>query len=114
MIGKEDPVTGQSRGVMTFIRCVMVAVMVSDPAFVGACPLLVALVIAAPFRQWKVIIKVAPASTDPAGVPLLELSRAAWFAMVTMGPPEGGIADVTVTARGPPPVPEQMLFAVLC
>jgi len=33
--------------------------------------------------------------------------------MVAIAPPEGGW-DTTVTATGPPPVPAQTLFAVLC
>ncbi len=106
--------TGHNSGVMTDMRCVTLAVTESDPGLDGPCPLLVALVTAAPFRQWNVTLKVAPAMTELAGVPLLELSSAAWFAMVVMAPPEGGIADTTVTATGPPPVPAQMLFAVLC
>src|SRR6266851_3802727 len=92
----------------------MLAVMESEPALEGPLPLLVALVTAAPFRQWTVTVKVAPAITDPAGVPLFELSSAAWLAIVAMAPPDGGIADTTVTARGPPPVPAHMLFAVVC
>src|SRR5450756_2171727 len=99
---------------MTDMRSVMVAVTESDPGLDGPSPLLVALVIAAPFKQWNVMVKVAPAMTDPAGVPLFELSSAAWLAMVVMAPPDGGIADTTVTVIGPPPVPAQMLFAVLC
>src|SRR6266849_3269985 len=92
----------------------MLAVMASDPALEGPLPLLVALVTAAPFKQWNVTLKVAPAITDPAGVPLLELSSAAWLAIVVMAPPAGGIADTTVTATGPLPVPAHMLFAVAC
>src|SRR5258708_20633582 len=92
----------------------MLAVTESDPALDGPPPLLVALVTAAPFRQWNVTLRVAPASTEPAAVPLLELSSAAWLAIVAMAPPEGGIADTTVTATGPLPLPEQTLFAVVC
>ena len=114
MIGYEVPVTGHSKGVMTDMRSVMLAVTESDPASDGPPPLLVALVTAAPFKQWKVTLNVAPASTDPAGVPLLELSSAAWLATVMMAPLAGGIAETTVTATGPLPVSAQMLFAVLC
>src|SRR5260370_19694334 len=92
----------------------MVAVTEPDPALDGPPPLLVALVTAAPFRQWNVTLRVAPASTDPAAVPLLELSSAAWLAIVAMAPPEGGIADTTVTATGPLPLPAQTLFALVC
>src|SRR5258706_11971253 len=99
---------------MTDMRFVMLAVTESDPAFEGPPPLLVALVMAAPFRQWNVTLNVATASTDPAGVPLLELSSAAWLAIVAMAPPDGGIAETTVTATGPLPVPAQILFAVVC
>ena len=59
-------------------------------------------------------LSVAPAITEPAGVPSFELSSAAWFAMVTIDPPDGGIAEVTVTATGPPLVLAHTLFAVLC
>ena len=99
---------------MTDMRLVMLAVTESDPVSEGPAPLLVAFVMAAPFKQWNVTLKVAPARTDPAGVPLLELSSAAWLAIVMMAPPDGGIADTTVTATGPLPVPAQMLFAVVC
>src|SRR5712692_8617067 len=59
-------------------------------------------------------MSVEPAITDPAGVPLFELSRAAWLAMVTMGPPDGGMGELTVTASGPLPVLAQMASAVAC
>jgi hypothetical protein len=100
--------------VITDMRLVMLAVTESDPGSEGPPPLLVAFVTAAPFKQWKVTLNVAPASTDPAGVPLFELSSAAWLAIVAMAPPAGGIADTSVTATGPLPVPAQMLFAVVC
>ena len=59
-------------------------------------------------------LRVEPASTEPDGVPSFELSSDAWLAMVTICPPEGGIADVTVTASGPPLVPPHTLSAVPC
>src|SRR5450759_2306191 len=99
---------------MTDMRFVMLAVIESDPALEGPAPFPVALVTATPFKQWNVTVKVAPAITDPAGVPLLELSSAAWLAMVVMALPDGGIADTTVTATGPPPVPAHTLLAVFC
>jgi len=95
---------------MTDIRFVMDAVIESEPGSAGPLALPVALVIAAPLRQWKVMVSVAPAMTDPAGVPSLELSSAAWLAIVAMAPPAGGIGEVTVTASGP----LQIASAVLC
>src|SRR5258708_14710686 len=92
----------------------MLAVMESEPALEGPLPLLVAFVTAAPFRQWNVTVRVAPAITDPAGVPLFELSSAAWLAIVAMAPPDGGIADTPLTAPGPLPAPSPMVFAVVC
>lgn len=114
MIGNEVPVIGQSSGVMTDTRLVMVAVIESEPGFVGPAPLPVALVMPALFKQWNVTLMVAPAIVDPEGVPSLELSRAAWLAMVAMGPPAGGIEETTVTAVGPPPVPAHTRSAVAC
>src|ERR1700686_644288 len=105
---------GHSRGVMTFMRLVMLAVTESDPTLEGLPPLPVALVMAAPFKQWNATARVAPAVTDPAGGPSWELSRDAWFAMVVLDPPEGGIELTTVTATGPPPDPEQIALAVGC
>jgi hypothetical protein len=53
--------------------------------------------------------------TEPAGVPLLELSSDAWLAIVAIDEPAvGGSAEVTVTATGPPPVPAHTLLAALC
>ncbi len=98
------PTTGHSRGVMIRMVSLMVAVIESEPALCGPLPLAVALVIAALLRQWKVTDKVAPAMTEPAGVPLVELSSAASLAMVEMAPPDGGIGEMTVTASGPLPV----------
>lgn len=99
---------------MTDICLVIVAVMESEPGSAGPCPLPVALVMATPSRQWKVTAMVAPARTVPAGVPSFELSGAAWLAMVTIWPPEGGNADVTVTASGPPLVDPHTPSAVAC
>ncbi len=114
LIGNDPPVIGHNSGVTTDIGCVMVAVMESEPGSVGPLPFDVTLVTAAPFKQWKVTLTVAPAMTEPAGVPSFELSSAAWFAMVAIGPPAGGTDDATVTATGPLPVPAQTLSAVLC
>jgi len=51
---------------------------------------------------------------DPFAVPSLELSRAAWLAMVAISPVGGVTVDVRVVATGPPVVFAQALFAVLC
>jgi hypothetical protein len=77
-------------------------------------PLVVALVTAAPFKQWNVTLNVAPEIDEPAGAPVLELSSAAKFAIVARLPPLGGIGEVVVTATGPPEVLAQMVFAVDC
>ena len=77
-------------------------------------PLVVALVTAAPFKQWNVTLKVAPEIDEPAGAPVLELSRAASFAIVARLPPLGGTGDVTVTASGPAEVLAHIVFAVDC
>ena len=105
---------GHSTGVTIDICLVIRAVIESEPGLDGALLLAVAFVIAAPFRQWNVTESVAPAITEPASVPSFELSSAAWFAMVAIAPPEGGTAEVTVTATGPPPVPAHTLSAVEC
>src|SRR6266849_1133985 len=96
------------------IRMVSLMVAVIESELCGPLPLAVALVIAALLRQWKVTDKVAPAMTEPAGVPLVELSSAASLAMVEMAPPDGGIGEMTVTASGPLPVPAQTASAVAC
>src|SRR4029077_6244925 len=70
------PITGHRSGVMTRIVSVMVAVIESAPGLRGPRPLAFAWVTAAPLRQWKMTVSVAPAITEPAGVPLLELSSA--------------------------------------
>ena len=107
--------TGHSRGVITGKRCVIVTVTESEPGDEGPAPFAVALVTPAPLMRWKVTLKVAPETTEPDGVPLLELSSAAWFATVaTELPPAAGSAVVTVTAVGPLPVPAHTLLAVLC
>src|SRR5690348_7939452 len=112
--GYEPPVSGHRTGVMTDICLVIVAVMESEPGSAGPRPLPVAFVMATPLRQWKVTAIVAPARTVPAGVPSFELSSAAWLAMVTIWPPDGGTAVVTVTASGPPLVAAHTPLAVAC
>src|SRR5712692_398700 len=114
VMGICEPTIGQRRGVMIFMVLVRLAVTESDPASWGPLPLAVTLVMAAPLRQWNVIESVEPAITEPAGVPSFELSSAAWLAMVTMGPPDGGMGELTVTANGPLPVAAQTLSAVEC
>ncbi len=113
-MGNDPPVMGHNSGVMTDMGSVIEAVMESEPGSDGPRPLVVALVMAAPFKQWKVTLSVAPAITEPAGVPSFELSSEAWFAMVAIGPPPGGTAEVTVTAIGPLPVPAHTPSAALC
>ena len=105
---------GHNNGVTTLMGWVMVAVIESEPGSEGPLPLPVALVIATPFRQWKVTVSVAPAIAEPAGVPSLELSSAAWLAIVTTCPPDGGTAEVTVIATGPPLVLAHTALAVVC
>jgi hypothetical protein len=113
-IGKDGPTTGEMKGVRTLRVKLILTVTESEPGSVGPFPLDVALVMAAPFKQWKVTLKVAPEIEEPAGDPVLELSRAAELAMVAMGPPLGGIGEVTVVATGPPAVLEHAVLAVLC
>ncbi len=113
-MGNDTPVNGHRKGVMTGMGLMMVAVIESEPGSDGPLPFPVAFVIAAPFKQWNVMLIDAPAIAEPAGVPSFELSSAAWLAMVTIEPPDGGMADVTTTATGPPLVPAQTESAVLC
>ena len=112
-MGNDVPVTGQSRGVMTLRRYVTLTVTESDPGSSGPAPLLVALVMTLPARQWKVTLMVPPLITEPAAVPLLELSSDAMLTIDAIGLPPGGIAVVTVTAEGPP-APAQTASAVAC
>src|ERR1700686_4908573 len=92
----------------------MVAVTESDPGSDGPLPFPFSLVITSPPRQWNVTLRVAPERTVPAAVPSFELSSAAWFAIVTIEPPAGGMGEVTVLATGPPLVLEQTVLAVGC
>ena len=113
MIGNDVPVTGQSSGVMTFNRKVTLTVTESEPGSRGPAPLLVALVMTFPARQWKVTLMVPPLITEPAAVPLLELSSDAMLTIEAIELPPGGIDVVTVTADGPP-APAQTASAVAC
>ena len=112
-MGNDVPVTGQSSGVMTFRRYVTLTVTESEPGSSGPAPLLVALVMTLPARQWNVTLMVPPLITEPAAVPLLELSSDAMLTIDAIGLPPGGIAVVTVTAEGPP-APAQTASAVEC
>jgi len=85
----------------------------SEPGSSGPAPLLVAFVTAAPARQWKVTLTVAPVITEPDGAPLLELSNDALFAIVAIALAPAGMEAVTVTAAGPP-TPAQTASAVAC
>src|SRR5260370_8943079 len=114
VMGICEPTIGQSSGVMIFMVLVRLAVTESEPGSNGPPPLAVALVTAEPLRQWNVIDSVDPASTEPAGGPLLELSSAASLAMVEMGPPARGLGELTVTASAPLLVPAQTLSALAC
>jgi hypothetical protein len=66
-----------------------------------------------PARQWKVTLMVPPLITEPAAVPLLELSSDAMFTIDAIELPPGGIAVDTVTADGPP-APAHTASAVAC
>ena len=59
----------------------------SEPGSRGPAPLLVAFVMTAPARQWKVTLMVPPLITEPAAVPLLELSSDARLTIDEIEPP---------------------------
>jgi hypothetical protein len=92
----------------------MLTAIESDPALDGPLPSLVALITPALARQWNVTVIEAPLITDPAGVPLLELSSEARLAMVVTEVAPGGKAVVTEVATGPAPAEAQTVFAVAC
>src|SRR5437660_1847320 len=75
-------------------------------------PPLVELVTASPLLQCQVTVRVAPLTAEPAGSPLLELSRATWLAIVlSADTPLPGM--VVVSVAGELPLAAQARFPVV-